>query len=316
MSKEVVLALGGGGMRGIAHIGVIRCLEENGYKIKGIAGTSAGGMIGALYASGASLEEIDSLVKRFSEKPAFSRKRGDSASLLGITVIEDLLRDVLTEKLIEDFPIKFVATAVNLDTEREVVITSGKAIDAVLSTIAMPGILPPRYTQDGLLIDGGVLDPVPVGLARQLNPSLPIVAVCLYKKHWEEAKSHSTLPFEALVPKHITQRLAKNRFVEAFTIFYKAMDLINDRMADANLLLDQPDVLVAPMVGHYHTLDVEIPDDLEKRGFEAMQLQLGQLEKSMTLVNSLMRIAKYTDSSNELEPTIKPLTPPEEGNQS
>jgi NTE family protein len=315
MAKEIVLALGGGGLRGIAHLGVLHCLEENGYKIKGIAGTSIGGMVGALYASGASLKEIDSIVDSFTKKPSYSRKSGDSSSLLGIGLIEELLREFFKDQLIENFPIKFVATAVNLDTEREVVLSKGKAVDATLATIAIPGILPAQKTEAGLLIDGGVLDPVPVGLARQLDPALPIVAVCLHKKNLQEMSEQTAFPFEGLVPKPLTQRFTRNRYYEAFSILSHSIDMMMDRMADANLMLDKPDVIVAPLVGHYHPLDHVIPTDLRERGYIAMQLQLGQLEKSLDFVKTLVRVAKYVDRTGELQPTVKPLAAPQERNQ-
>lgn len=307
MAKEIILALGGGGLRGIAHLGVLRCLEENNYVVKGIAGTSIGGMIGALYASGASLKEIDSIVDQFTMKPNFNRKPGDGASLLGNTLIEKLLQEFFQDRLIEDFPIKFVATAVNLDTEREVVLSSGKAVDAALATIAVPGLFPARKTEKGLLIDGGVLDPIPVGLARQLDPCLPVVAVSLYKKNHQEMSGQTTFPFESLLPRPISQRFAHNRYYEALSILSRSVDLMLDRMADANLLLDKPDIIVTPMVGHYHLLDHMVPTDLRERGYEAMERQLDQLENSLDFVKTLMRVAKYVDGSKELKPTVKPL---------
>lgn len=312
MAKEIVLALGGGGMRGIAHLGVLHCLEDNGYKVKGIAGTSIGGLIGALYATGASLEEVDNLVDRFAMKPSFHHRPGEHASLLGNALIEDLLQEFFGDRLIEDFPIKFVATAVNMDTEREVVLSTGKALDVVLTTIAIPGIFPPKKHETGLLVDGGVLDPIPAGIARQMDSSAPVVAVCLSKKNPDEASSQPTFPFEDLVPKPISQRLSRNRYFETFGLASHAVDLMLDRMADAKLLLDKPDVIVTPMVGQYHSLDSTIPTDLRERGYEAMKRQLGQLEKSMQFVRTIVRVAKYANDSVELTPTVKPLTTPEE----
>ncbi|HSN93881.1 MAG TPA: patatin-like phospholipase family protein [Anaerolineaceae bacterium] len=313
MAKEIVLALGGGGMRGIAHLGVLRCLQDNGYTVKGIAGTSIGALIGALYASGATLQEVDSVVDHFASKPNFDRKPGDGPAFLGNAFIEQLLSDFFQDRLIEDFPIKFAATATNLDTEREIVLSSGRAIDVVLTAIAIPGIFPCRQTEEGLIIDGGVLDPIPVGVARQLDPALPVVAVCLYKKNHHEANYETTLPFESLLPKPLTQRFARNRYYEALSILTRSVDLMLDHMADATLLIDKPDVLVTPLVGHYRLLDYEIPTDLRKRGYDAMEGQLGELEKSLDFVKTLIRVAKYTDHSDELEPTINPLPASQEG---
>lgn len=316
MAKEIVLALGGGGLRGIAHLGVLRCLEDNGYKVKGIAGTSVGGLIGALYASGASLQKIDTFVERYTKKPSFHHRPGEYASLLGNALIEDLLHEFFQDQLIENFPIKFAATAVNLDTELEVVLSSGKAVDVVLATIAIPGILPAQKIETGILVDGAVLDPIPVGIARQLDPAAPVVAVCLYKKDPKEASGQPMFPFEDLVPKPISKRLSRNRYYKALSHISRSVDLMLDRMADASLLLDKPDLIVFPMVGHYHPLDHVIPTDLRERGYAAMKRQLGQLEKSTDFMKTVLRVAKYANNSDELEPTVKPLASSQEGDQS
>ena len=125
----------------------------------------------------------------------------------------------------------------------------------------------------------------------------------------------TTFPFESLVPRPISQRFAHNRYYEALSILSRSLDLMLDRMADATLLIDKPDVLVTPLVGHYHLLDHMVPTDLRERGYDAMERQLDQLEKSLDFVKTLMRVAKYVDNSKELEPTVKPLPASQERDQ-
>jgi len=137
MAKEVLLALGGGGLRGIAHLGVIRCLLDHDYVIKGIAGTSAGGLIGGMYASGASFEEIDLAIEHFSANPSFKRRSADSGSLIGTLGLEEVFPEALRDKNIEDFPIRFVATAVDLYTGREIVIKTLLDIKCCSKTAAV-----------------------------------------------------------------------------------------------------------------------------------------------------------------------------------
>jgi len=293
MAKEVLLALGGGGIRGIAHLGVIKCLVENDYKISGIAGSSAGGMFGCLYASGASLESIEEAVIEFSSRPKFSRRADDPASIIGTTGLESLFERLLEDKLLEDFPIPFIATAVDLLTGNEIVIKTGSAIKAILSTIALPGIFPSQEFDHYKLIDGGIIDPVPVKAARALDPTLPIVAVRLSRKPHDYNPSEPLLPLQDKIPSSIAERLFKNRLVESVRTFYQSIDVLTGKLESVSLALDQPDVIVSPEIGHYPTLDLVIPPDLQQKGHEAMVDSLPQLEQSLNLVNKVRRIAKY-----------------------
>lgn len=296
MSKEIVLALGGGGMRGIAHIGVIKCLVENDYHIVGIAGTSAGGLFGCMYAAGASFERIDSAIDKFTSHPSFNRHSTDTSSLIGTVGLEKLLSDILEDKNLEDFPIPFAATAVDLYTGSEVVITSGPAMKAVLSTIAIPGVFPSQELDAYKLIDGGIIDPVPVNAARELNPSLPVVAVRLSRKPANFIPTEAMLPFQDRLPSSVSDKLFRNRLIESLRTYYQSIDVLTGKLESISLDVDQPDVIVAPEIGHYPVLDMVIPPDLQDKGYEAMHMALPQLEQAYSLVNKVRRISKYVSS--------------------
>ena len=179
MTENIVLALGGGGVRGIAHLGAIECLLENDYNIGGIAGTSAGGLFGAPIAAQVPPREILQVVIDFMKSPSFRRESSDTASLAGTGGLETALAPFLEGKTFEDLAIKLCVTAVSLKTGEKVVIREGNVMDAVLATIAIPGFFPTRGDDD--LVDGGVIDPIPIESARALNPSLPVVAVTLHE---------------------------------------------------------------------------------------------------------------------------------------
>lgn len=293
MSKEVLLALGGGGIRGIAHVGVIKCLLENGYKIAGIAGSSVGGLFGCMFASGVGLDRIDETIAEFSANPKFKRHSSDGASLIGTMWLEEPVTRLLGDQLLEDFPIPFVATAVDLYTGKEIVIRTGPAIKAILSTIALPGIFPTQEFDQYKLIDGGIVDPVPVKAARDLDPSLPIIAVRLSRKPSDYDATDPIFPFHGTLPTSISDRLLKTRLVESLRIFYQSIDVLTGKLEAVSLAVDQPDVIVAPEIGHYPTLDRVIPPDLQSKGYAAMLAALPQVEQSLTLVSKVRRIAKY-----------------------
>ncbi|MGB4596045.1 MAG: patatin-like phospholipase family protein [Anaerolineaceae bacterium] len=304
MSKEVLLALGGGGIRGIAHVGVIKCLVENDYKIAGIAGTSAGGLFGCMFASGVGFEKIEAAVAEFSASPSFKRRSADSASLIGTIGLEKAIQGVLGNVLLEDFPIPFVATAVDLLTGNEIVIKTGPALRAILSTIALPGVFPSQEFDQYKLIDGGIVDPVPVRAARELDPTLPIIAVRLSRKPDGYVAKELTLPFQDTLPTSITDRLYKTRLAESLRTYYQSIDVLTGKLEAVSLSVDLPDVIVAPEIGHYPTLDMVIPPDLQQKGYDAMLAALPQLEQSLSLVNKVRRIAKYVVA----DPKINSLT--------
>ncbi len=176
---DIALALGGGGVKGIAHIGVIKQLEKEGFKIRAIAGTSAGGIVGAVYAAGVSLDLIVSELGMVNQKEFFARQPDDPPSLLGLTGLVNFLNTYLEGKCFSDLSMPLALTAVDIRSKQEIILNKGSVVQAVLATVAIPGVFPPVMINDLELVDGGVLDPVPVAVARWLAPHLPVVAVCL-----------------------------------------------------------------------------------------------------------------------------------------
>jgi NTE family protein len=293
MVKDITLALGGGGIRGVAHIGVVRVLVSHGFKIKAIAGTSAGGIFGAAYAAGFNSQEIEELAKNFAENPRFKRHSSDRPSLLGVDGIYKILAELLGKKTIEELPVPFVTTAVSIDAGKEIIISKGKVVDAVLATIAIPGVLPSQEIGGKILMDGGVLDPVPVKAARWLIPSLPVVAVVLHKKPENFQDSSKHLPFTIPIPSTIIEQITKLRLVEALTIFTRSVEVSSNRLSDLNLIIDQPDVTIAPLVGQYNLLDKVNASDLIHAGEIAAELMIPQLEKACRNSQLIRRRLKY-----------------------
>jgi NTE family protein len=297
MAKSIVLALGGGGIRGIAHLGVVQCLLDNDYEITGIAGTSAGGMFGAPLAAQVPSKEILTAVINFFKSPNFRRSSSDSASLVGTTGIEHVLAKFIEGKTFKDLPIKFSVTSVSLKTGEEVIITEGEVIKAVLATIAIPGVFPTRG--DEVLVDGGVLDPIPVASARALNPSVPVIAVPLHTKPADFSPLDSSTVEIAQIPDAIVDRLAKTRLGESLRNMNVGVDLSSDRLTESIMELTKPDVIVRPIVGQYGALQKVDPTALFDEGYRAMESQLPDLVDAFSFVKSVKRISKYTTAKSE-----------------
>jgi len=171
-STGVVLALGGGAARGLAHIGVLHALEEDGIPVTAVAGTSMGAIIGALHTLGHSAAEIEELVLGLDWQRLGRVMLG---SLLG-TAFHDLLRDMLGPVRIEELDRPFAAVCCDLDTGEEVALRSGPLADAVRASAAIPGLLTPMRLQGRALADGALAAPVPVTAAAALANG-PVLAV-------------------------------------------------------------------------------------------------------------------------------------------
>lgn len=179
-TRQVSLALGSGGARGLAHIGVIHWLEENrNYRISSIAGSSMGALVGGIYAAG-KLDIYEQWVTALSKRDVF-RLLDFAYSWSGLFSGERImqkLRDMLGEVDIEDLPVSFTAVATDLERRQEVWLSRGSLFDAIRASIAIPTVFTPVRLRGRILVDGGVLNPVPV--APTLRESTDIsIAVSL-----------------------------------------------------------------------------------------------------------------------------------------
>jgi NTE family protein len=279
LAKDIALALGGGGVKGYAHVGVLRVLENSGYRIRAVAGTSAGGMIGSVYSVGYSPQEIEEGLLGMDQTKLYGRTPGDGPSMLGLSGVVSLLAGMLGERTFEDVHFPFAVTAVNLETAQLLALRKGKLIDAVLATIAVPGIFPPRIWEGQRLIDGGILDPVPVALARYLAPDLPVVAVVLSPpiEEWIKPAPRllESLPF-------LSSYFSRMRVAQAFNIFLRSIDIAGIELTELRLRVDKPDVIIRPPVPHIGLLDHVDVGEVIHLGVIAAEKSLPDLEQAVS----------------------------------
>ncbi len=161
--KSVSLVLGSGGARGLAHIGIIHWLEEHDYHIKSISGCSMGALIGGIYAAG-KLDEFENWVRAITKLDMITLldiSWSKSGLVKGDKIINTLI-DLVGDVKIEDLPIKYTAVAADVNEEKEIWINSGRLFDAIRASISLPMFFTPHYYNGAHLIDGGVLNPVPI----------------------------------------------------------------------------------------------------------------------------------------------------------
>ncbi len=291
---EIALALGGGGVKGFSHIGVIRCLEEEGFHIGGIAGASAGSIAGALYAAGYSPCELEDIIARFDQKKMFGRKPADGPSLMGLAGLTGLLEDLLGNKQFDDLHLPFAAVCVDLRVGQEVVVNRGKVVQAILASSAIPGIFPPRQIGNSLLVDGAVLNPVPVNVARWLFPDRPVTAVILSR--FPSAQPHNPFspPIPLPGPAPVMEYLSRLRLAQAFNIFIRSVEIGSDALAEFRLQVDRPEVIIRPEVSTIGILDSVNIHDLVELGYQACKTALPELKKAVSWSGRIMLRLRQT----------------------
>jgi NTE family protein len=281
---DIALALGGGGARGLAHIGVLKVLEKEGFKVRAVAGTSMGGVIAAAFASGLSPQEIAESADGLDIKGMLELRTG-GPSVFGLNRIQAWLENLLGDRTFEDLLIPLAVTATDLTTCREVVLTEGKVVKAVMATIALPGLFPPQGFGESRLVDGGTLDPVPVLPARSLSAQ-PVVAVVLSPaaERWPETRSPSLM--ESLPWAQLVSRL---RVVQAIEVFQQTLEITFRMHTELRLSLDKPEVLVRPDVWDVGLFDDPSLPYMIDKGQLAMLEALPALRAQFTWPRRLRR---------------------------
>ena len=174
-TKTVSLVLGSGGARGLAHIGVIDWLDEHGYKIESISGCSMGALVGGIYAAG-KLEAYKNWVVTLDKADVIRMldlSFTQGGLIKGEKIIHKLL-ELVGSQQIEKLPIKFTAVATNIESGKEVWFTEGSLFDAIRASIAIPLVFTPVTSGKRILLDGGILNPVPIAPTMSDNTDLTI----------------------------------------------------------------------------------------------------------------------------------------------
>ena len=259
LNKTVSLVLGSGGARGYAHIGAIEELLKQGYKIKSISGSSIGALIGGLYACG-KLKEYKEWVLGLD---IFNIAKLLDFSLVGSGMIQGekvfkKMQEMIGKVNIEDLPIKYTAVATDLIKQKEVWIQEGDLLDAIRASIAIPTIFIPKKISNRLLIDGGVLNPLPIAPTISDNTELTIAinlnatntkkyTITTPKKEIEKENKLKEIFFEL---KQKTQSFFEKEVNEPygsmsmFTIVGKTIDIMQNSVLECKMAGYSPDIII------------------------------------------------------------------------
>jgi NTE family protein len=288
--KTVSLVLGSGGARGLAHIGVIHWLEENGYQIKSISGCSMGALIGGIHAAG-KLDDFENWVRAIT--------RLDVVTLLDISwkksglVKGDRIINTLTELVgnvhIEDLPIAFTAVAADIANEKEVWINSGDLFDAIRASISLPLFFTPFRYRGVDLIDGGVLNPVPIAPTFGDETDITIAVNLGGKADLKESETQENTPttekessFSGKISKFVdsfTESAMRHSSADwdAYDIANQAFDAMQSTIARQKLAAYPADYFIEIARNACGTLEFDRASELIDLGYQKTRESLGPL---------------------------------------
>ncbi|MBA7542287.1 hypothetical protein ES705_34607 [subsurface metagenome] len=288
MAKEklkVGLALGGGGARGLAHIGVLKVLERENIPIDLITGTSMGAIIGGEYALKKDISAIEKIAEKYSkisefnidfsfsekerkDKPFFLKKMSDflkKGYILNLELrrkyidegegIKKIIKDLVGDKAFTDTKIPFAAVAADLVKGEKVILNQGKLFDALLASSSIPGMFPPVILDKKILVDGGIVDVVPIQAAQSLGANF-VIGV------------------------NVGQTIKKRvEFDNAVEIFFRSDSITSAELR--KLQLSFADVVITPKIGRFHWSDFSKPEQCIREGEIAAQNIILELKKKL-----------------------------------
>jgi NTE family protein len=299
------LALGGGAARGFAHIGIVRTLVAHGIVPDVVVGTSIGAVVGGAYAAG-HLDTLEEWARSLQRRNilGYLDIRLNGSGLIGGDKLAAQLEAAIGQVLIEDLPLKFATVATEVRTGHEIWLTHGRMVDAVRASYALPGIFSPVLVGDRWLVDGALVNPVPVSAARAFGAEIVIAANLS-----SDVFTHSTTIYahgpSADVPEAViepappkrgfgklfsAERTMKREFFGGggrpgiSSVMVDAFNIMQDRITRARLAGDPPDLLISPRVGQIGWFDFHCADDLIAYGARAAERAIDSIQEAIHIL--------------------------------
>jgi NTE family protein len=293
--RNIALVLSSGGARGCAHIGVIKVLEKNGFKITSVAGTSMGALVGGIYSTGqlSAFEEWISTIDMMEVLRLTDFSISSKGLVKGKKVFERI-REIVPDRNIEDLNIPFCAVATDILKGTEVVFSEGNLFEAIRASISIPNVFQPHRIGDMYLVDGGLLNPIPVNRVKRSGEDILVVVNVSAPIPWEhrdeEKELHSEHRYSEQI-KAIREKLGnyfpfmdhddddENEEIDGIGIFNlssKSIGTMMRKIAELTLEKHQPDILINLPKESYGTYDFykakEIIEEGEEAALDALRL--------------------------------------------
>jgi NTE family protein len=299
------LALGGGAARGFAHIGIMRTLIAHGIVPDVVVGTSIGAVVGGVYAGGY-LDTLEEWARGLQRRNIFGYLdiKLNGSGLIGGDKLAAQLEAALGPTAIESLPVKFASVATEVRTGHEIWLTHGRVVDAMRASFALPGIFSPVLIGDRWLVDGALVNPVPVSTARALGAEI-VIAANLSSDVFGHATtifSHGTAtdvpvpaketspPRRGLGKFFSAERTVKREFFGSpgrpgiSTVMIDAFNIMQDRITRARLAGDPPDILITPRVAQIGLFDFHRADETIAHGVRAAERTIEAIQEAIEIL--------------------------------
>lgn len=285
MKKTIALSLSGGGARGFAHLGVIFELERQGYHISSISGSSIGALIASIVAAGKILPFTDFILGlKEKEISKFLKLTIDSKGFVSLDYFfKNQLKEFLPQENIEDLSVPLTIIATDLTTCTARIFKTGSIYEALKASIAIPAVIKPEIIKENVLVDGCILNPLPLSETLRKKDDL-LVGVNLYGKNTYINKSGnnemSNNPFQYLsnFKKHFVNAIFEERhFFGPITIIRKSMNLMVQQLIYNSIELNKPDIVIDIPMNCCAEFDFEKGKELIKLGIAQTQKALKEL---------------------------------------
>ena len=315
------LALGGGVARGWAHIGAMRALIEAGIKPDIIAGTSIGAIVGAAYLAG-KLDVLEKWARSLTHRRmmGYMDVRWGGSGLMRGDRLAKVLNQYMGDVNIEDLDRKFAAVACDLRTGYEVWLQRGPIVPAVRASYALPGAFEPVKVDGRYMIDGALVNPVPVSACRALGAHM-VIAISLNGDAFGPMGSSHEIdldigdddlddkdPFELasqslnklrpdrLLLKSMIGEVRPGKSPKIGSVMMGTLNIVMDRISRSRLAGDPPDVFVAPRIGHIGMLEFTKAEELIERGYAAMQHEIPLIRSVMDVLSQMPSASAADDN--------------------
>lgn len=300
---RIGLALGSGVARGWAHLGVIRALARNGIEPDVIAGTSIGAVVGGCHLAGRA-DALETWARSLTRLRMISYMdfRVRNGGMIGGRHLVDALRQNLGDVRIEDLPVPFVTIATDLVTGHEVWLREGDLVDAIRTSFSLPGVFEPVQHQDRWLVDGALVNPVPVSVCRALGVQMVIAvnlnADILGKERRAGAAVPTVAGFDLLnelreheeeTRKTTIGTLARRIFrrepthPSMFGVMISSLGIVQDRISRSRLAGEPPDVHITPKLGSIGLFEFDRADEIIAEGEAAVERVLPDLHDAISI---------------------------------
>ena len=280
----ISLALGGGAARGWAHIGVLRALDEAGIEISMIAGTSIGALVGGCYLAG-KLDELEEFARSLTKRRIFGLLdlHLGGNGLFGGMKLTQRMQEHMNGLRFEDLAKPFVCVAAEIRTGHEIWLSSGSLITAMRASYALPGVFEPVTCNGRVLVDGALVNPVPVSVCRAYEQPL-VVAVNLHYDLYGRAAVIKHSAGELVIERDATPNgtpdlQSRQTRLGVTGVMVEAFNIIQDRISRARLAGDPPDLSLQPKLSHIGLSEFHRADESIRAGYEATKAMLLEIQR-------------------------------------